>query len=112
MKQLLEELADSNKVLVAGSYARGEQTENSDLDFLVRTPKNCILYGRRNENIDFVIELLERYKINWESTRNGYISTIGSINNIPIQLEFYDGFYRNKNKLPEVEIMGVKFKTF
>ena len=112
MEELLKELAESNKVLVAGSYARGKQHEGSDIDFQVRTPKHCIIYGGRNENIDFVINLLEKYKINWESTRNGYISTIGSENDIPIQMEFYTDFHRNRDRIPEVEIMGIKFKTY
>lgn len=112
MKNILQELADSNKVLVAGSYARGEQTDNSDIDFLIRTPRECIIYGTKNPNTRWIIDLLEKHSISWNSTRNDYISTIGENNRLPIQMEFYDGFYRNKNKLPEVEIMGVKFKTY
>ena len=111
MEELLQELAKSNKVLVAGSWARGEQNENSDLDFFVKTPKHCILFGDRNENIDWIITLLKKYNVTWNSSRTSYISTIGEKNNLPIQLEFYEGFFKNKNRLKEVEIKKIKFKT-
>ena len=111
MKKFLKELAQSNKVLIAGSFVRGEQTEDSDIDFFIKTPRHCIIYGDRNENIDFIIALLKKHEINWNSTRTSYISTIGSKNDLPIEMEFYDNFPRNKNRLLEVEIMGVKFKT-
>jgi predicted nucleotidyltransferase len=111
-KELLKELSESNKVLVTGSYARGEQTECSDIDFQIRTPKECILYGSRNKNIDYIIELLDRNDIKWNSTRNGYISTVGEENGAITPLEFYDDFHRSKNKLQEVEILGIKFKTY
>jgi len=112
MEKLLKELSESGRVLVAGSYARGEQREGSDIDFLVKTPRECTVYGVRNSNIEWVIKLLEKHFIDWNSTRTCYISTIGANNKLQIEMEFYDGFHRNKNKLPEVEIMGVKFKTW
>ena len=111
MKKLLQELADSGKVLVSGSYAMGTQTNESDIDFFVKIPKECVLYGGLNSNIAWIIQLLEKYGIKWNSTRTSYLSTIGEENDIPIQIEFYDGFYRNKKKLPEVIIEGVTFKT-
>ena len=111
MKKVLQQLADSNKVLVTGSWARGEQNEDSDIDFLIKTPRHCVIYGDRNENIDFIIKLLDDNGIKWNSTRNCYISTVGEGNNLEREIEFYDGFHRNKNKLKEVEVMGVVFKT-
>lgn len=111
MKHILQQLADSNRVLVAGSYARGEQNENSDIDFLIKTPRHCVIYGDRNENIDWVIKFLDDNNIRWNSTRNCYISTIGEDNNLEVQMEFYDGFYRNRKKLKTVDIMGMTFKT-
>ena len=111
MKKLFEDLATSKIVLIAGSYARGEQTPDSDIDFYIKTPKETRLYGIRNKNIDIVLDILKKHNIAWTSTRNSYISTIGTKNALPIQIEFYDEFYRNAKKLPEVEIMGVKFKT-
>ena len=110
--KFLEELADNSNFLVSGSYACGEQTKDSDIDFQIKTPRESVIYGVRNKNIDFLINLLDKYKIKWNSTRNSYISTISEKNNIPIQLEFYDNFYRNKNKFSQVEISGVKFKTY
>jgi len=112
LHNFLEDLANENIVKVAGSYARGEQTKNSDIDFLIKTPRHCILYQDRNENIDKLLRLLNKYGINWNSTRNSYISTIGEENVIETEMEFYEGFYHNKNKLKEVVIQGVRFKTF
>ena len=112
MKKLLQELSNSNKVKVAGSYATGKQTEFSDIDFQVKTPKECILYGERNKNMDFIKQLLKKYMVRWKSTRTGYITTIGVNNNISLQMEFYDCFHRNKNKLDSVTILGVNFKTY
>ncbi len=111
INKFLDELQKSNAVLVAGSYARGEETESSDIDFQIKTPKECIIYGIRNPNLDFIIGLLKKYGIKWNSTRTGYISTIGQTNDIPTQMEFYDYFHRNKNRQKSVSIMGVQFRT-
>lgn len=114
MKDLLEKLADSERVLVAGSYARGQQTDASDIDFQIKTPMSCVMYGERNPNVAWVINLLNEHGIKFNSTRTGYLSTIGEDNpNLPIELEFYDDFHRNKDKpFPCVEIMGVNFKIY
>jgi predicted nucleotidyltransferase len=111
-KAFLEALAKSGIAKITGSYARNEQTATSDIDFQVTTPRSCVLYGGRNENITKVIELLERHGIAWNSTRTGYISTIGEKNNIEIEMEFYDCFERSRVKVPEVTIMNATFKTY
>src|SRR3990167_4550675 len=100
MDALLQELAKSNKVFVAGSFSRGEQTPESDIDFQIKTPKECVLYGGRNPNMVWLIELLDKHGIKWNSTRSGYISTIGENNGLEREIEFYDDFCRNKKKLP------------
>jgi len=112
-EQFLLELANDGHFKVAGSYARGEQTSNSDIDFQVATPSECIMYSDRiNTNILFLKQLLKKYNIKWNSTRNDYISTIGEQNAIPVPLEFYTDFHRNKNRIKEgVIISGVIFKT-
>ena len=112
MKTILQKLADSGLVKVAGSYATGNQTENSDIDFQVKVPKETVLYNARNHNMQFIVEILEGFGIKWNSTRTGYISTIGEDNNLEIEMEFYDDFHRNKDRLKTVEIMGVEFKTW
>ena len=111
-KALLTDLASSGLVLVAGSWARGQQHEGSDIDFYIKVPRRYILYGGRNENVEKVIELLRRHGVRINSTRTGYLSTIGETgNDLKREMEFYDDFSRNKNRLPSVEIMGVNFKT-
>jgi hypothetical protein len=60
MKDILKKLADSGAVLVAGSYARGEQNSSSDIDFLIKTPRESIVYGVRNKNIDIIIKIMQK----------------------------------------------------
>jgi predicted nucleotidyltransferase len=111
-KSLLQELANSNKVLVTGSYAKGNQTECSDIDFKVRIPQATIIYDENNKNLEWIKELLAKYSIKWHSTEVGYITTVKEENGPIIPMEFYEYFDKVKNKLPEVEIMRVKFKTY
>jgi len=109
---LLKELSNSNKVLITGSYAKGEQNENSDIDFKVKIPKETIIYNENNKNLEWIKELLAKYSIKWHSTNIGYITTVNEDNDLIIPMEFYEYFNRVKNKLSKVEIMGVNFKTY
>jgi len=100
MKKLLEELAKSKLVRITGSYADGTQTENSDIDFYVKPNKIDTSFTERN--MLKIIKVLSDFRIKWNSTRTGYISTIESNNDLLIELEFADCFRPRKNKLSEV----------
>ena len=81
-------------------------------DFQVKTPQACVTYGTKNPNLAWLMDLLLRYGICWTSTRPAYITTIGVPNTLPQELEFYDGFDKSPQKLPQVMIEGVPFKTY
>ncbi len=114
-KLFLEELAKLKIVKVAGSFARGEQNVDSDIDFQIKDSPKDNMYNDPNRNVVAIKKLLNDFGYKWESTRNEYMTT----NQIPRDensfllwhMEFYTGFYPNKNKLKEVEILGTKFKT-
>ena len=115
-QDFLKELAELKIVKVAGSYARGEATTLSDIDFQIKASKQDDMYNEPNRNVVTIKKLLAKYNYKWESTRNGYMST-NSIprnenNDLLIHMEFYEYFYRNKNKLPKVEILCVEFDTW
>jgi predicted nucleotidyltransferase len=109
MKEVLQKLSESKLVKITGSYADETQTAQSDIDFYVKPDKADTPFTERN--MLKIIKILSDFGIKWNSTRVGYISTIKSDNNLPIELEFADCFYPRKNRLKEVEIMGIKFKT-
>lgn len=112
----LKELAELKIVKVCGSFARGEQNVNSDIDFKIKDSPKDDMYGDKNRYVEKVKELLDKYGYRWESTRPSYMTT----NEIPrsennyllFHMEFSTDFYKNKNKLKEVEILGGKFKTW
>lgn len=114
-KHFLEELAKLDIVRIAGSYARGEQNIDSDIDFQIKDSPTDNMYNKPNRYVEQIKKLLDKFGYKWESTRNEYMNT----NQIPrddnsyllYHMEFYTGFWKNKNKLKEVEILGVKFKT-
>lgn len=99
--ELLTELRDTKVIRVSGSYAKGEQGENSDIDFWVKEERP----DSKVRNITKVISVLEKHGIKCGSHFVDYIHTI----NTDIQLEFALYFPRYKNG--EVNIMGVVFKT-
>lgn len=112
----LEELSKLNIVRICGSFARGEQNVDSDIDFKIKDSPKDEMYGDKNRYVEKVKELLAKYNYQWKSTRPGYMTT----NSIPrddnnyllLHMEFSPDFYQNKNKLKEVEILGSKFKTW
>lgn len=111
-KLFLKELSESKLVRVTGSYADGTQNYDSDIDFYVKpdNPEYKCLGLKRN--IDKIINILKKYNIKAESDMMGYLHTHKSNNELPIQVEFSDLFSTRKNRLKEVEIMSVKFKTY
>jgi len=110
-KKLLEDLGDTGIIKITGSYADGTENEMSDIDFYVLPDKIDTPFSERR--MLKIIEILKKHNINWNSTRNGYISTIHSENkDLPIQLEFCDVFDRRKNRQKQIEIEGVAFKTY
>jgi len=110
MEKLLQKLADTKIVKVTGSFADNTQNENSDIDFYVLPdkPDTEFLHRRMLK----IIKILNKHNIKWNSNFVGYISTINEDNNLPIELEFSHNFKPRKNKLKEVKIMGVAFKTY
>ncbi len=113
MKELLQELAQSNLVRITGSFADGTQTEESDIDFKVREDRPDLPRGQKR-NIEKIMEIVERHGVKWRSTETGYIFTHRTSGNgyLPRQLEFSDRFEHRPNRLKEVEIEQVKFKTY
>lgn len=111
MKELIEELAESKLVKVTGSYADNTQNGFSDIDFFVKPDDPDYRNKGKERNMSKIIKILKKYGVNTDSSFPGYIFTHKSENDIPIQLEFSDLFTHRKNRLPEVEIMGVTFKT-
>jgi predicted nucleotidyltransferase len=108
--ELLKTLADTGLVRVTGSYADGTQTEDSDIDFFVKSDKPDIRFWERN--MTKIIDILQNYYIVWDSDTVGYVYTHKSKNWLPIPLEFSNHYNHREPRLKEVEIMGVKFKTY
>jgi len=111
-KELLTELAKSKLVKVTGSYADGTQNECSDIDFYVKADNPEWRFLEQERNIVKVKKILDKFGIQMQSDMTGYWYSHKSDNNLPIEIEFSDLFQHRKNRLPEVEIMGVKFKTY
>lgn len=112
MKKLMQELKETNLVKVTGSYADGSFTGMSDIDFYVIPNHPDTKFGERN--ILKIIAILDKYGIKTRSSETGYIYTHKTPGNgyLPVQLEFSDLYKPRKKRLPEVEIFGVKFKTY
>ena len=49
IKQLVHNVAPNAKVIVYGSYARGEQTNNSDIDLLILLDKNTVTFKEEQQ---------------------------------------------------------------
>ena len=120
MQSILQELSSSGLVKVTGSYADGTQTEDSDIDFQVKIPRETKLYNIRNSNFPKLLDIMKRHNIVVFGMPYGF-STIhpnrSELSNINrpkdfIHMEFADVFRPRKNKLKEVEILGIKFKTY
>lgn len=57
----LEELAKLNIVKVCGSFARGEQNVNSDIDFQIKDSPKDNMYNDPNRYVEQVKKLLDKY---------------------------------------------------
>jgi predicted nucleotidyltransferase len=110
-KKLLEDLKNTKLVRVTGSYADGTQNENSDIDFYIKPDHPDYKFREDRRHIEVIKEILDKYNVSMQSDMIGYWYSHKSENNLPIQIEFSDLFYKRPNKLPEVEIMGINFKT-
>lgn len=113
MSELLKELRDTKLVKVTGSYADGTQNDNSDIDFYVKEDNPEYKRGDGPSNIQKIIAILGKHGVKWQSSVVGYISTHKTPGNgfLPTQLEFSDLFDHRPDRLPEVTIEGVTFKT-
>ena len=115
MKALPEILNDIKPyVIVTGSYARGAQTELSDIDFFVKEKseeerdRECeekgIDYGDTEETyVEELIRYFEGLGYSWSSCFLGSFA----IDDTEIPLEF-SAFYNIDGDLFEIEILGVK----
>lgn len=112
MIELLKALRETNLLKITGSYADGTQREDSDIDFYIKPDHPEASFLGKKRNIEVIKEILDQFSITVESTMIGYWFTHKSQNKLPVQLEFSDLFSPRKNKLKEVEIYGIIFKTY
>ncbi len=115
MKSLLQELAESKLVKITGSWADGSQSETSDYDFKLKESKQDI-YGDDilPRPIDTIKGICEKYGVKFKSSFPGSMHThlVSGNGYLQTSMEFSEHFNPRKNKLKEVEILGVKFKTY
>ena len=84
LKELILEVLEPQKIILFGSYAKGNYTEESDIDLMIlikselnRVLKRNILYSLRkhlfnqNINVDFVLNTVEKF-----DAQSKYIGTI------------------------------------
>lgn len=108
----------SKYCIVCGSYARGTQTEYSDIDFYIkRRPEEIIdfemnEFGEAEETyIKDIIEVADKYNLEWTSVILGHIA-VEVQPGIPIMLEFsYHYKIPKTSPIKEVEIFGIKFES-
>lgn len=114
LKSLLEELAATKLVKVTGSYADGTQSDESDIDFKIRDAHPEMSASDPKRPMQRILDIMAKHDIKWRSTLPGYIFTHMTSGNghLPKQLEFSDLFHPRKNRIKEVEIEGVLFKTY
>src|SRR3990167_3191894 len=108
MEELLKALSETKVVRVTGSFADGTKTSGSDIDFYVKSDHPDSKIRGLERNMEKVLRVLSKFGINMESDIVGYIYSHKTENDLPIQIEFSDLFHPRKNRLPEVEILGVK----
>jgi predicted nucleotidyltransferase len=88
-------------VRLSGSFARGEQHAESDLDFAIKEESPVA----KVRNIDKIKTLLAKYNLKWKSCMTDTIST----ENLSPMLEFSIHFPRYKQGVKKV--FGIEFKT-
>ena len=112
MEELFRELKDTHLLRITGSYADGTFNEDSDIDFFVKPDRPETDF--ENRNILKIITILKKHNIKLRSSMPGYIYTHRTTGNghLPIQMEFSDLYKPRKNRKKDVEVYGVKFKTY
>lgn len=108
-KQLVEILEHiKDKVIVTGSYAYGEQTEFSDIDFYIKElPEDEV--DCENGIDTYCKELISYFEdlgYNWDSV---FIDSF-SIDDTYIPLEF-SAYYDIEKDIFDIDILGVKMKA-
>jgi predicted nucleotidyltransferase len=58
----LNELAELGIVKICGSFARGEQNVDSDIDFKIKESREDNIYNEPNRYIEQVKQLLDKYE--------------------------------------------------
>lgn len=117
MQSLLNDIKEY--VVVVGSVAEGTSTEKSDIDFYVKTKPEKVVEkeielnnystdGIEETYIDLIIEILEQYRMKWESEFVAYITTTNS----PIQLEFSPFFDIRGKQKSKVVVYGVEMECY
>jgi predicted nucleotidyltransferase len=110
-KKLQKVLTELNPyVVVVGSFARGTNDENSDIDlFVKRRPQEELdddWYGELEEHyIDKVIEVFESNNLSWDSLFVSYVHT----NDLSVQIEVSSLFRIPKDsEFKTIDVFGVK----
>lgn len=104
--EILEHIKD--KVIVTGSYAYGEQTEFSDIDFYIKSlPEDEVDYENSIEcYCNELIKYFESLGYAWDSV---FVSSF-SVDDTYIPLEF-SHFYSIEDNTFDIDILGVKMKA-
>lgn len=117
MQALLNEIKEY--VIVVGSVAEGTDNKASDIDFYVKSKSEELIDKEIESNnyskdgieetyLDIIIELLDKYNIDWESEFVSYITTT----NTPIQMEFSPVFNIKGKRKSKVVVCGVEIESY
>lgn len=101
---LLQALHDECEAKVTGSYARGLQNNESDLDLVVTSQRR----------LKRAISIFERFELPWDSILVGQIAS--KPNSLPIQIEVMWKAWltpiHKKDRRQSVTIYGIEFDTY
>ena len=103
IEEIIKELADSKLVKVTGSWADGTNHAASDIDLQV---KDCNR-DTKPEHIERVAQIFRKHGLPVKSNQPGHIFTF--VDGKQIEAAYH--FNKRPNKLPEVFVYGIKFKT-
>lgn len=118
IQEFLKEI--SPYCIVCGSYAREEETDDSDIDFYVKSKPQDVIDRELEENyynpveetyIGKIIEIAEKYNLYWTSVIINHIA-VEKQENFPIMMEFSSLYKIPKDSpIKERELFGVKLLT-
>lgn len=120
LRNVLKEL--SPYVYVVGSYARGTQTNESDIDLYIKMKSEEYMdkeieqlqskgiYDMPDEYyMKECIDIFNKYNVKWDSCIIGHISSI----NLPIMIEASWHYVVDEDtaEIIEIDILGIKMKA-